>query len=56
MTITCVDFDVENNSEGHKFKVAPLMRIWKYKNVFAEVYTLKWFEEFFIKVVKAYLP
>ena len=33
------------------------MRVWKYKNIFAEVYTLKWFEEFFvIKVVKAYLP
>ena len=31
-----IDIDVENNDKDPKFKVADLLRIWKYKNDFAK--------------------
>ena len=39
MSITCNDFDVENNDKDPKFKVGDHVRISKYKNIFAKGYT-----------------
>ena len=36
---TYIDFDKKNNKEDPKFKVGPLVRISKYKNIFAKGYT-----------------
>ena len=46
-TSICINFDVENNDKDHKFKVGNQVRIWKYKNIFAEGYTPNWSEEAF---------
>ena len=37
-----VDFNKENNKEDPKFKVSDHVRIWKYKNIFAECYIPNW--------------
>ena len=31
-----------------KFKIGDIVRIWKYKNIFAKCYVLKWSEEGFV--------
>ena len=50
---TYIDSSKENNNEYHKFKVCDLVRISKYKNVFAIGYIRNWSEEIFvIKKVK----
>ena len=48
-----MDFGKESNNKDPKFKVSDLVRISKYKNIFAKGYTPNWFEEVFvIKKVK----
>ena len=37
-----IDFNKENNKEDPKFKVGVYLRISKYKNIFAEGFTLNW--------------
>ena len=50
---TYIDFSKEINDENPKFKIGDNVRILKYKNVFAKVYTPNWSEEdFVIKKVK----
>ena len=53
-----IDFDKKVNDKDHpKFKVGDHVRISKYKNIFAKVYTPNWFEEVFvIKEVKDIVP
>ena len=52
-----IDFDKENNKEGHKFKVGDHVIISKYKKIFAEGYVPNWSEEVFIIVkVKNSVP
>ena len=43
-----INFNRENNKEGHKFKVGNYVRIWKYENIFAKSYTTNWSEEVFV--------
>ena len=46
-------FNKEVNDKDPRFKVGDHVRISKYKNIFAKIYTPNWFEEFFmIKEVK----
>ena len=48
-----IDFNKENNKEGHIFEVGDHVRISKYKNIFAKGYMPNWSEEVFvIKKVK----
>ena len=50
-------FGKEINDKDPKFKVGDHVRISKYKNIFAKVYTPNWFEEVFvIKEVKDIVP
>ena len=50
---TYIDFNKEHNKEDPKFELGDHVRIWKYKNIFANGYTPNWFEEVFvIKKVK----
>ena len=42
---TYIDFDVENNDQDAKFKVADHARIFKYKNIFSNDYTTNWSEK-----------
>ena len=37
-----IDFDVENNDKDTKFKVGDLVRISKYKDIWAKGYTPNW--------------
>ena len=54
---TYIDFDIENNHKGPKLKVGDHVRIWKYKNIFAQDHTPNWSEEFFIfKKVRNSIP
>ena len=54
---TYIDFSKEDNEKDPKFEVADHVRISKYKNIFARVYTQKWSEEdFMIKKVKNNVP
>ena len=47
----------EINNTDLKFKIGDIVRISKYKNIFAKVYTPKWYEELFvIKKVKKAVP
>ena len=41
-----IDFGVENNDKGTKYKVGDRVRISKYKNIFAKSYTPNWTEVF----------
>ena len=45
---TCIDSDEKSNGNDSKFKVADQVRISKYKNIFAKVYTSNWSEEVFV--------
>ena len=52
-----MDFSKEDNDKDPRFKVGDHVRISKYKNIFAEGYTLNWSEEVFvIKEVKNTVP
>ena len=42
---TYIDFDVENNDQDPKFKLADHVRIFKYKNIFSNDYTTNWSEK-----------
>ena len=43
-----IDFNKENNNEGHKFKIGHILRISKYKNIFEKYYVPNWYEEVFV--------
>ena len=50
---TYIDFNKETNIKDPKFKIGDIIRISKYKNIFAKGYTPNWSEEVFvIKKVK----
>ena len=50
---TYIDIEKEGNDKDPKFKAGDHVRISKYKNIFAKVYTPNWSEEVFvIKKVK----
>ena len=52
-----INSDKETNGKDPKFKVGDLVRISKYKNIFAKAYTPNWSEEVFvIKKVKNTVP
>ena len=54
---TYIDFEKEDNDKDPKFKVGDHVRISKYENIFAKVYTPNWSEEVFvIKKVKNTVP
>ena len=54
---TYINFSKENNKEGPKFKVGVLVRISKYKNIFAKGYVPNWSEEVFVIIkVKIIVP
>ena len=54
---TCIDSSKEINSKGPKFKIGNVIRITKYKNIFAKGYTPNWSEEVsVIKKVKDTVP
>ena len=54
---TCIDSGKEVNDKDPKFKVGDLVRISKYKNIFAKGYTANWSEEVVvIKEVKNIVP
>ena len=54
---TYIDSSKETNDENTKFKIGGNVRISKYKNVFANVYTPNWSEEvILIKKVKHTVP
>ena len=40
-------YNEESNEKGPKFKIGELVRISKYKNIFAKGYTPNWCEKFF---------
>ena len=43
-----IEYNEESNKKDPKFKVGDNVRISKYKNIFAEVYTPNWSEEVFV--------
>ena len=45
---TYIDFNKETNSKDPKFKIGDIIRISKYKNIFAKGYTPNWSEEVFL--------
>ena len=50
---THINSSKETNDKDPKFKIGDIVRISKYKNIFAEGYTLNWSDEVFvIKTVK----
>ena len=54
---TYIDFNKKINSKNPKFKIGDIIRISKYKNIFAKGYTQNWSEEVFvIKKVKNSVP
>ena len=54
---TYIDSSKEINNKNPKFKIGDIVRISKYKNVFAKVYTPNWSEEVFvIKKAKNTVP
>ena len=54
---TYIDFEKEVNDKDPKFKVGDHVRISKYKNIFAKVYTPNWSEEVFVvKKVRNTVP
>ena len=42
---TYIDFAKENNEQDPKFKIGDIVRISKYKNIFAKGYTPNWSED-----------
>ena len=54
---TYIDSSKEINDEDPRFKIGDIVRISKYENIFAKVYTPNWSEEFFvIKKVRNTVP
>ena len=54
---TYIDFDKKNNKEYPKFKIGDDVRIWNYKNFFANAHVSNWSEDVFvIKNVKNTVP
>ena len=54
---TSIDFNKKVNDKDTKFKISCIVRISKYKNIFAKGYTPNWSEEVFvIKKVKNTVP
>ena len=54
---TCIDSSKETNDKNPKFKTGDMVRISKYKSIFAKGYTPNWPEEkFVIKKVKNSVP
>ena len=52
---TCIDCGKEINNKDPKFKLGDIVRISKYKNIFAKGYVPNWYEEVFvIKKVKGH--
>ena len=50
-------YNVESNEKDPKFKAGDHVRISKYKNIFAKVYTPNWYEEVFaISKIKNTVP
>ena len=47
---TLIDFDKMINKESAKFEIGDIVRILKYKNIFAKGYTPNWSEE--VSVIK----
>ena len=45
---TYIDSSKEINDEDPKFKIADIVRISKYKNIFAKGYVSNWSEEVFV--------
>ena len=45
---TYIDFSKENSNKDPKFKICDNVRVPKYKNIFANVYTPNWSEEVFV--------
>ena len=45
---TYIDSGKENNKKNAKFKIGDIVRISKYKNIFARGYTPAWSEEVFV--------
>ena len=42
------------NDKDPKFKIGDIVKILKYKNIFAKAYIPKWSEEFFVnKIIKS---
>ena len=46
---TYIDSGKEINNKDPEFKIGDIVRISKYKNIFAKVYTPNWSEEAFVK-------
>ena len=44
---TYIDFSKENYNKDPKFKIGEIVRISKYKNIFAKGYTPRWSKELF---------
>ena len=56
-TITYINSGKEINDKDPKFKIGDIVRISKYKNIFAKGYVPNWSEEVFvIKKVKSTVP
>ena len=54
---TYINFNKEINDQDPKFKIGNIVRISKYKNVFAKGYVPNWSEEVFeIKKIKSTFP
>ena len=45
---TYIDFSKEHNDKDPKFKIGNIIRISKYKNIFAKGYVPNWCEEVFV--------
>ena len=45
---TYIDFSKENYNKDPKFKIGEIVRISKYKNIFAKGYTPRWSKELFV--------
>ena len=43
-----IDSSKKPNDEDTKFKIGDIVRISKYKNIFAKSHVLNWFEEVFV--------
>ena len=54
--ISYIDSSKETNDKNPKCKICDNIRISKYKNIFANVYTPNWSEVFVVKKVKNSIP
>ena len=53
---TYIDSNKESNNKDPKFKIGGIVRISKYKNIFAQGYVPSWLKKFLIKKVKNTAP